>query len=83
MTEQTLINLGFECNKETAESSGTDFDWHYYTLDIGDLCIISNASDEAEKEGWWVEIFDSHSVRIKGSGDLEELIKILRNNTND
>jgi len=82
MVEQTLIDLGFECNKETAENSGTDFDWHYYTLDIGDLCLISNSSDEAEKEGWWVEIFDSPSVRIKGSGDLEELIKILRNNLN-
>jgi hypothetical protein len=80
MTEQTFIDLGFERNNETAENSGTDFDWHYYTLDIGDLCLISNASDEAEEEGWWVEVFDSYSVRIKGSGDLEELIKILRNN---
>jgi hypothetical protein len=80
MTEQTFIDLGFERNNETAENSGTDFDWYYYTLDIGDLCLISNASDEAEEEGWWVEVFDSYSVRIKGSGDLEELIKILRNN---
>jgi hypothetical protein len=81
MTEQTLIDLGFECNQETAESSGTDFDWHYYTLDIGDICLISNSSDKAE-DGWWVEIFDSHSVRFNNSGDLEELIKILRNNIN-
>ena len=80
MTEQTFIDLGFERNNETAENSGTDFDWYYYTLDIGDLCLISNASDEAKEEGWWVEVFDSYSVRIKGSGDLEELIKILRNN---
>jgi len=83
MTEQTFIDLGFEKNQETRESSGTDFDWHYYTLDIGDICLISNSNDEAEKEGWWCSIFDSDTCVIKGAGDLEDIIRILKNNTND
>ena len=33
------------------EESGNDKDFYYYSLDIGDICIISNADDEAEKNG--------------------------------
>lgn len=81
MTEQIFIDLGFERNDVTMEQSGDDHDFHYYTLDIGDICIITNANDEAEQNGWEAYIFDSLTMRIKGSGDLEDLIRILKNNT--
>ena len=81
MTEQIFINLGFERNDVTKEQSGDDHDFHYYTLDIGDICIITNANDEAEQNGWEAYIFDSLTMRIKGSGDLEDLVRILKNNT--
>jgi hypothetical protein len=32
--------------------------FYYYTIDIGDICIMSNADDEAIEKGW-VAIFDS------------------------
>ena len=82
MTEQTFIDLGFECTHVPIVESGCDFDFHYYTLDIGDICLITNANDEAEQNGWEVCIFDSMTMRIKGAGDLEDLIRILKNNTN-
>ena len=50
MVEETFKKLGFTINNETVESSGSDTDWHYYTLDIGDICIMSNASDEVEDD---------------------------------
>lgn len=81
MIEQTFIDLGFTRNDIPIEESGDDHDFYYYTLDIGDICLITNASDEAEQDGWAVYIFDSRSLRIKGSGDLEDLIRILKNNT--
>jgi len=80
MTEDIFKTLGFECNHETPESSGTDYDWYYYSLDIGDVCLITNTSDEAEKRGWEVYIFDSMDVVIKGEGDLTYLVRILKNN---
>jgi hypothetical protein len=80
MTEQTFIDLNFVRNDVSKEESGCDFDYHYYTIDIGDICLISNANDEAEKEGWWVSIFNSNTCLIKGAGDLETLIRILTNN---
>ena len=81
MTEQTFIDLGFEIQHETAENSGADYDWYYYTMDIGDICLDTNTSDEAVKNGWEVSIFDFPSCVIKGIGDLEDLIKIIKNNT--
>ena len=59
MTEGIFTELNFEKNVVTPEESGNDKDFYYYSLDIGDICIISNADDEAEKNGWEAYIFDS------------------------
>ena len=82
MTEEIFEKLGFERVDVPIEESGCDFDFHYYTMDIGDICLISNASDEAENKGWDCAIFDSLTLKLKGSGDLEDLVRIIRNNTN-
>ena len=81
MTEQTFISLGFEMNVVHPEESGLDYTFYYYTLDIGDVGLITNASDEADNEGWWCSIFDSMTLKIKGSGDLEDLVRIIRLNS--
>jgi len=82
MTEETFEKLGFVKEEVTPEDSGLNRDFYYYTLDIGDICLISNSDDEAEKNGWEAYIFDSLTMRVKGSGDLEDLVRIIRNNTN-
>lgn len=81
MTEQTFIDLGFERFDVPIEDSGYDFDFYYYTLDIGDICLITNDDKEAEEQGWECAIFDSMTLKIKGAGDLEDLVRILKNNT--
>ena len=81
MTEQTFISLGFEMNVVHPEESGLDYTFYYYTLEIGDVGLITNASDEADNEGWWCSIFDSMTLKIKGSGDLEDLVRIIRLNS--
>ena len=83
MTEQIFLDLGFERNDVPMNESGHDNDFYYYTLDIGDITFISNANDDAEKEGWYCSIFDSMTLKIQGSGDLEELVKIIRLNANE
>jgi hypothetical protein len=81
MIEQTFIDLGFTRNDIPIEESGADHDFYYYTLDIGDICLMSNSDDKAEEEGWNVTIFDSDTCVIKGVGDLEDLVRIISNNT--
>jgi hypothetical protein len=79
MTEEIFKELNFERIKVSTEESGAA-PLHYYTLDIGDICLISNSSDEAEKEGWYCSIFDSMTLKIKGEGDLRALVDILKLN---
>jgi len=82
MTEEIFEQLGFEKVVVTMEESGCDADFYYYTIDIGDICIMSNSDDEAIEKGWGAFIFDSMTMKIQGSGDLEDLVRIIRNNTN-
>lgn len=80
MTEQNLEEIGFERTDVSAEESG-DNAFYYYTMDIGDICLISNSSDDAETEGWWISIFDSMTLKMRGIGDVEQIISILKLNT--
>ena len=84
ITEKDLIELGFERNDETAENSGTPYDWYYYTLDIGDdwdkLCLITDSNDNVENDKWKVYIFDSNSFEFTEKYQLEKLIETLRYN---
>ena len=83
MTEEIFQQLGFEHVDVSIEESGHDKDFYYYTLAIGDICLISNADDEAIEKGWSCAIFGSITFNIKGSGDLEDLVRILKNNTHE
>lgn len=76
--ESTLQYL-FERQDVSIEESGYK-PYHYYTLDIGDICLITNASDEATEKGWYVSIFDSNTLNITTDNDLIELIDILQRN---
>lgn len=84
ITEQDLVDLGFERKQETTESSGSKNDWHYYTLDISNMCLISNDNEDAEKDGWSVHIFDHIDILFKNTEDLAQLVQLLKQNqTND
>ena len=70
MTEQDLIDLGFEKQQETPKNGG----YHYYSL--GEL--LTNDNEEAEVKGWIVslygEVYDYHLDELI---DVEDLIRIL------
>jgi hypothetical protein len=77
MTEQTLIDLGFERFDEDHWGTGEEF--YYYTLNIGGVEFITNANDEWNDDGIYVDILET-DIRFKGSGDLEDIIRILEVN---
>jgi len=81
MKEQEIIDLGFEIQRETIESSGSDKDWHFYTLDLEDICLITNTDDEAAGDNWEVSIFNFNFFLIKNINELRSLISIIKNNT--
>lgn len=77
MTENDLIDLGFERNDETKENSGSPNDWYYYSFDIGGLTFISNPSDEWDVDGIIVEIMDTE-IEFRGGGDLWDVVEVLK-----
>ena len=80
ITEENLIDLGFNKISKTAEATGAKKDWHYYTLDIGDMCLITNDNEDAEKDQWAVHIFDNVSVVFRNIEDLAQLVRLLQSN---
>ena len=83
MKEEVLINLDFERNDVSEEESG-DKAFYYFTMDFGDLCLISNDNDESEKDGgYFVEVFDNMDIRIEDETDLKNLIEIFKRSLKD
>ena len=80
ITEENLIELGFNKISQTAEATGAKKDWHYYTLDIGDMCLITNDNEDAEKDQWAVYIFDNLEIVFRNSEDLVQLVHLLKRN---
>jgi hypothetical protein len=81
MTEEIFEKLGFERVDVSAEEAGDGRGFYYYSIDIGDVCLISNDDEDAQENSWEVYIFDSRTLKIKGSGDLEDLVRIIKLNS--
>ena len=80
MTEKDLLDLDFTRIDETAENSGTSKDWHYYVYDVGSFSLISQASDEVEEDGWYVEVFETPEIRFTNPTEVSILLTLLTNN---
>jgi hypothetical protein len=79
MNIQLLEQLGFS-KEESFDTSDNDTpDFYYYVLDIGGVCLITNDSDDAEENGWYVELFEG-DIRFTDIEQLQELITLLKKN---
>ena len=79
MNVQLLEQLGFT-KEESFDTSDNDTpDFYYYVLDIGGVCLITNDSDDAEENGWYVELFEG-DIRFTDIEQLQELITLLKKN---
>ena len=80
LEELDLKKLGFKKTKVSKEDSG-DVKYYYYTLDISNFCLISDAiyklGDDIR-----IEIFDSDGFVFTETTELILLINILQNNLN-
>lgn len=74
MEANKLTSIGFK--KEVSN----DGDFYYYTLDIAKgLSLISNASDEAEKEGWRVFLFNTDPIiEFKKIKQIKKFLKLIK-----
>lgn len=78
MTEQELIEEGFERVEVPTVDSGDKSDYYYYKLDLNpSFTLISNANDEVYNKAWKVRCFEVDIV-IKDIVDLQTLIALNR-----
>jgi hypothetical protein len=75
ITEQHLIDLGFERIDVSKEESGDNYDYYYYDFELGQLSLISCDSDENE---WYVEIFNCKGFRMCDYELLNQMIDVLK-----
>lgn len=80
MTENELVELGFEKVLVPVEESGAKNDFWYYNLDIGELSFISGDNEDSGTKMWMVQIFDN-GPWISKFEDLEALITIIKKYT--
>lgn len=77
IAEKELLNLGFERQDVSVEESG-DKPFYYFTLDIGGLCLISNADDECIDRMYSVQFFDyDDAVTFVDVETLTKLVELL------
>lgn len=80
MNEKIFTQLGFDKQIVSKEESGGENGYYYYSIDIGDICLLSCANDELDKGDWYCKILDFNSIVIKSEEHLESLINILKAN---
>lgn len=78
MTEEELIEEGFERQDVLAKDSGNRNDYYYYTYYLGNMRgLISIDSDEAVKNKWGVYL-DEYETKIIDIEEVVTLISILK-----
>ena len=80
MNEDIFKTLGFERVDVSIEESGFDEDYYYYELNIGDICFITCANDEAIDGKWSCSIFDSIDLTLSQESDLVTMVEIIKRN---
>jgi len=77
ITEENLLDLGFERHDVGIEESG-DKSFYYFTFEIGSLCLLSNSDDECIDGMYAIEFLDySDAVRFNDIKTLTDLVKLL------
>ena len=83
MTEQDLIDLGFERTDVSEVESGGDT-FHYYTLDFSKgFSLITPANTDIKRDDWHVEVFETPEINFVEKKDVKQLIDIIKCNTHE
>jgi hypothetical protein len=78
ITEQNLIDLGFEKTWGEDGHQDPETNWYYYAYDLGDLTLITLSNDEIQNDDWKVEIFNCDSFSFSSLNQLNKLIDALK-----
>jgi|LakMenE18May11ns_1017448.scaffolds.fasta_scaffold7304879_1 hypothetical protein len=79
MTEQDLIDAGFEKVHVSKEDSGDDEDYSYYLLDATEgITLVSDSPVENNGDNWSVHSFELDKVFITEADHLVHFLNALK-----
>ena len=74
MTEEDLINLGFQKVDVPDSESQNGYDYYYYKLKLmDDLVLVSSDSDTVKNNTWQVKNFEWLGASIRDRQSIEML----------
>jgi hypothetical protein len=80
MTEQELVDFGFDKVEVSDDESQNGYDYYYYILDLlPGLSLISSASDENLDGEWKVYNFDWDTKNSLDMASINHLIEVAVN----
>jgi len=81
MTEQELIDAGFE--KLIEENGGYEPFYYYFwePYEMSGFGLISPANDEVKDNFWKIYMFDDESIVFSDIKEIQTLIDVIKRNT--
>ena len=78
ISESHLRSLGFQKEVVPSEDSGYEKDFYYYSVDINNVTLFTDADDEIVDNQWSVSIMESGLEKIYDLDDLTRLLHLLK-----
>ncbi len=79
MTEQELIDAGFEKQEVLNAESDNGYDYYYYIKELCDgVSLISSDSDVVIEDNWFVKSFDIPALKIDTKEHYDNFISLIR-----
>ena len=79
MTEQQLIDLGFNEVEVKDSESQNGYDYFFYTLDVfNNLTLMSVDSDQVKDENWYVYNMDwPNQFKLQTKEEVDQFLQVV------
>jgi hypothetical protein len=82
MTENELLNIGFEKCEILNTESNNGYDYYYYFRNLlNGVSLISIDSDQVKNNSWSIKSFDIPDLKITDLDKLKSFIAMMENVT--
>jgi len=80
MTEQDMINEGFEKVTISDDESQNGFDYYYYQKEVCEsITLYSTDSIDVKDDKWQLRTFDIPAILITELGHYKEFMELMKN----